>query len=213
MAEEQTIKRTYTIPLRRGYANTPRYKRANKAVRVLKKYLVKHMKSEKVKIGPKLNDLLWVKGIKNPPSKVVVDVVKDEDNVVRAELSGIAYVDFKQQEKVAAPKGLQEKLKQTVADVKGGKKETKVETQSNKVASVSKETPKADTKVETKTPAKETSKPAEKTPTQSNKVASVSKETQKAEKKADAPKPVEKKEAPKATPVKTEAKAEVKKAE
>lgn len=127
MSEE--IKRTYTIPLRSGFANTPRYKRTNKAVRVLKKYLVKHMKSEKIKIGPQLNNLLWRNGIKNPPAKVTVDVTKDAENVIRAELSGVAYVDFKQQEKVEAPKNLQDKLKQTVQSAKAGDKlEEKLDT-------------------------------------------------------------------------------------
>lgn len=150
MAESKVITRTYTIPLRAGYANTPRYKRTNKAVRVLKAFLVKHMKSEDVKIGPQLNNLLWQNGIKNPPSKVTVDVSKDADNVVRAELSGVAYVDFKQQEKEQAPKNLQDKIKKTVEDAKAGsKKDSKEEkTEETKETPAVKEEKKAETPTE-----------------------------------------------------------------
>ena len=75
------IKREYIIPLRRGFANTPRYKRTNKAVRVLKEFIKKHMKSEEIRLGKKLNEFLWKDGIKNPPAKVNVIVTKDKDNI------------------------------------------------------------------------------------------------------------------------------------
>ena len=144
MVEE--IKRTYTIPLRRGYANTPRYKRTNKAVRVLKKYIIKHMKSEKIKIGPHLNDLLWVNGIKNPPSKVHVIAKKDANNIVRVELIGKDYVDFKQKEKVEAPKNLQDKLKKSVEDAKGTKETPKANPAVKKTESKKETTPKVEEK-------------------------------------------------------------------
>lgn len=113
------IKRTYTIPLRRKYANTPRYKRTHKAVRVLREYLAKHMKSEDIKIGKFLNDHLWINGIKNPPSKVTVTAIKDDNGVVRTELEGKKYVDFKIQEKVDNDQSFKEKLQSKVAGAKG----------------------------------------------------------------------------------------------
>jgi large subunit ribosomal protein L31e len=139
MAEE--IKRTYVIPLRRGFINTPRYKRTNKAVRVLKEFLKKHMKSEDIKIGPALNDLLWVNGIKNPPGKVTVDVTKDSKGVVRAELKGVKYVDFKLADKVNKNASFKEKLQSKVSAAKESKKESEEtkEVKTSKPSKASKE--------------------------------------------------------------------------
>lgn len=167
MTKETTIKRTYTIPLREKFANTPRHKRTNKAVRVLKEFLVKHMKSDDVKIGPKLNETLWKDGIKNPPGKVKVQVTKDKEGVVRAEIDGIDYVDFKPQEKKAEPANLKEKIEAKLdgdskkKPVKKDSKEEKpvtdkVEVKSEEKVDIKTEAPKADTKA----PAKEEVKKA-----------------------------------------------------
>lgn len=142
MTKETTIKRTYTIPLREKFANTPRHKRTNKAVRVLKEFLVKHMKSDDVKIGPALNEILWKDGIKNPPGKVKVTVTKDKEGTVRAELEGIDYVDFKPQEKKADPTSLKEKIE---AKVEGTSKKTPVKKESKEEKPAAKvEKPKAE---------------------------------------------------------------------
>ena len=47
--------RTYTVPLRKEWLKVPKYKRAKKAVTALKQFLVKHMKSENVKLGKYVN--------------------------------------------------------------------------------------------------------------------------------------------------------------
>lgn len=86
-----TIQRTYNVPLRREFLRSPRYRRAKKAIIALRKFLQKHMKSEDVLIGRKLNELVWLHGIKNPPHHVKVDVVKEDDGRVYAELSGFKY--------------------------------------------------------------------------------------------------------------------------
>ncbi len=93
-----TTERTYNVPLRKGFINTPKYKRAKKAVNTLKIFLKRHMKSEDVKIGKYLNLKLWERGIKNPPHHVLVNVVKDDKGKVSAELVG-APVDKKAEEK------------------------------------------------------------------------------------------------------------------
>ena len=51
MAEEKTLERTYNVPLRKEFLKVPKYKRAKKAVKALKQFLAKHMKSDNVKIG------------------------------------------------------------------------------------------------------------------------------------------------------------------
>ncbi len=92
MAEQKTdkIEREYTIPLRRQVDKVPRYKKANKAIRTIKEFLVRHMNVRdgdlnKIKIDKFLNEEVWFRGIKKPPQKIKVKVVKEGD-IVRAEL-------------------------------------------------------------------------------------------------------------------------------
>jgi large subunit ribosomal protein L31e len=121
------IKREYVIPLRRGFLNTPRYYRTQKAMRVLKVFIAKHMKSDNMKIGPKLNELVWEKGIKNPPAKVKVIAIKDKEGLVKVELVGVDYVDFKQVETKEKAETLKEKIVDKVTTAKETKKEIKEE--------------------------------------------------------------------------------------
>ena len=90
MAEKEKLEREYVIPLRNKWKRVPRYKRANKAVKAIKEFLAKHMKIrdrdlKKIKIDRYLNEEIWFRGIRKPPSKIRVKAVK-EDNVVKAEL-------------------------------------------------------------------------------------------------------------------------------
>ncbi|MFH1590983.1 MAG: 50S ribosomal protein L31e [archaeon] len=85
------ITRTYNIPLRKEFQKSPLYRRAKKAVTAVRGFLIKHMKTETVKIGPKLNDLVWKHGIRNPPHHIKVVVIKGDDGVARAELEGFEY--------------------------------------------------------------------------------------------------------------------------
>jgi len=78
--------RIYTIPLRKEWLKSPKYRRAKKAGTALREFLVKHMKSQDVKIGRYLNLHLWEHGIKNPPSMVKVKVTKEDNGKVYAEL-------------------------------------------------------------------------------------------------------------------------------
>lgn len=71
------LERVYVVPLREGTQKAPAHRRAKKAVNVLKEFIAKHMKCENVKVGVYLNELIWSKGIKNPPAKVEVKAVKD----------------------------------------------------------------------------------------------------------------------------------------
>lgn len=94
------IERTYTIPLRRAFLKAPRYKRAKRAVREVKYFLEKHMKvaPENLKISNYINLEIWKHGMKNPPSRVRVNVKKDDKGIVTAELVG-APVEAKKEEK------------------------------------------------------------------------------------------------------------------
>jgi len=95
------LERTYIIPLRREWLKTQKYKRAKKAVTGVKDFLMRHMRVEleMVKLGPKLNEEIWKHGMKNPPSRVKVTVVKDDKNLVTAELFGFEMPKKKEEKK------------------------------------------------------------------------------------------------------------------
>ncbi|NHI93576.1 MAG: 50S ribosomal protein L31e [Candidatus Lokiarchaeota archaeon] len=85
--EEILEERLYTVPLKTR--NYPKYKRTNKAVSLMKKFLTRHMKPESedfLKIDPALNEYLWYRGIKNPPTKVKIKVTKNEEGIITAYL-------------------------------------------------------------------------------------------------------------------------------
>ena len=104
MADKKTeskiiLERTYNVPLRKGFQKAPKYRRTKKAVNVLREFLSKHMKSDNIKIGRYLNLKLWEDGIKNPPHHVKVNVTKDSEGVVKAEIVGAP-----EEKKAEAPK-------------------------------------------------------------------------------------------------------------
>jgi len=86
MAEEKAGERIYTIPLRREWLKQTRVQRANRAVRAVQAFLIRHMKASEVKISPKLNELIWKSGAKKPPARVRVKARKDSKGVVTAQL-------------------------------------------------------------------------------------------------------------------------------
>jgi large subunit ribosomal protein L31e len=89
MAEKKVkLERNYIIPLRRATVKIQSYLRAKKAISVIRKFMKRHMKSEDIKIGQELNELIWGKGGNKVPGKVNVTAVK-EDNVVNVNLVGI----------------------------------------------------------------------------------------------------------------------------
>src|SRR3989338_5106209 len=86
---KKILERTYIIPLRREWLKAPKYRRAKRATTAVRSFLVKHMKSDSIKIGPFLNQEIWKRGIKSPPHKIKVTAVKDDQGVVKAELFGV----------------------------------------------------------------------------------------------------------------------------
>ncbi len=83
MSEEE---RVYTVPLGRAWA-AQGYRRAEKAVTLLRKFVERHMKPTEVVIDPSVNERLWARGIRNPPRKIRVKMTKDDEGVVVVELA------------------------------------------------------------------------------------------------------------------------------
>jgi large subunit ribosomal protein L31e len=76
----------YVIPLR-DVKRAPRWKRSNKAVKDIRAFLVKHMKSEDIKLDRSINEKVWDRGSEKPPRKIRVRAMKFEDGQVQAELA------------------------------------------------------------------------------------------------------------------------------
>jgi|SRR3989344_6077803 len=120
--KEESLERIYTIPLLKEWGKVPRYKRAKKAIRAIREFVVQHMKVRdrdlnKVKVDKFLNEEVWFRGIKKPPKKIKVRVVKDSSGIVRVYL-----VDFK--DKLKFKKAREERVSKT-AEQKKKEKEAK----------------------------------------------------------------------------------------
>jgi len=69
--------RIYTIPLRKGYIKKPRWRKTHFAVKRLKKFVLRHTKLVP-KIEKDLNEEIWKRGGKNPPSKIKVKITAEK---------------------------------------------------------------------------------------------------------------------------------------
>ncbi len=123
-SENVVLEKEYTVPLRKKFSKAPKHKRVPKAIKALKKFIAKHMKVEerdlkKIKIDKFLNEEMWFRGIKKPPSKIKVKAKKFEDGRVMVELVELS-------EKAKWKKQKEEKLKK-VAEKKKEKKKAEEE--------------------------------------------------------------------------------------
>jgi len=75
------LERIYTVPLGRAWI-VQKFRRAEKAMMVLKTFTERHMKPTEIVIDPSVNEAIWARGIKNPPRKIRVKMTKDSDGVV-----------------------------------------------------------------------------------------------------------------------------------
>ena len=87
--EEIQEERFYVIPLaHKGYDKVSVWRRAKKAIRVIREFLTHHMKPEgEPYLSQELNERVWERGARHPPRKVRVRVTKSVDGIVRAYLA------------------------------------------------------------------------------------------------------------------------------
>ncbi|MEM3609088.1 MAG: 50S ribosomal protein L31e [Candidatus Bathyarchaeia archaeon] len=98
-AEEEIVEeRTYTIPLSKAWIMPPN-KRAPRAMRIIRSFVMKHMKLDTRKEGeeeeePKrliisneVNEKVWGRGIEKPPRKIRVRAAKDKEGNVTVYLA------------------------------------------------------------------------------------------------------------------------------
>lgn len=113
------IEREYIIPLREKCRPVPSYKKTNKAIKTIKEFLVRHMKIRnrdlnKIKIDKYLNEIIWKRGIKNPPHKIKVKAVRDGENIIVTAVEFPKNIEFK--------KLRHEKREKAAEDIKAKKK-------------------------------------------------------------------------------------------
>src|SRR5215212_6062746 len=82
---EENITRVYTINFGKAWI-TPQHKRTDRVVNMIREFAEKHMKSSEIKLDQDLNRQIWSRGKTNPPRKVRVKMVKDEDGTVTVSL-------------------------------------------------------------------------------------------------------------------------------
>jgi large subunit ribosomal protein L31e len=82
---EETATRVYTINLGKAWI-TPEHKRTDRVVNMIREFAERHMKSNEIKLDQDLNRQLWSRGKTNPPRKVRVKMVKEEDGTVTVSL-------------------------------------------------------------------------------------------------------------------------------
>jgi large subunit ribosomal protein L31e len=78
--------RIYTVPLGKAWV-VPKYRRAEKAITILRQFTLRHMKPEAMVIDPSVNEAIWARGIRNPPRKIRVRLSKDDDGIVTVTLA------------------------------------------------------------------------------------------------------------------------------
>lgn len=78
---QEGVSRIYTINLGKAQL-TPRYRRTDRVVNMIREFASRHMKTDEVKLDQELNRQVWKKGKANSPRRLRVRMIKDEDGVV-----------------------------------------------------------------------------------------------------------------------------------
>jgi large subunit ribosomal protein L31e len=82
---EENLSRVYTVNLGKAWL-TPKYRRTDRVMNMVREFAKKNMKSDEVKIDQDLGRHIWSRGKTNPPRKVRVKMIKDDDDVVTVSL-------------------------------------------------------------------------------------------------------------------------------
>jgi large subunit ribosomal protein L31e len=94
MSSEENETRIDTVNVGRAWI-TPRYRRTDRVISMIREFAKKNMKSDEVKLDQDLNRQIWKRGKTNPPRKVRLKLVKDEDGTVVVSLYDEAIKDEK----------------------------------------------------------------------------------------------------------------------
>jgi len=77
----QELERVYTIPLGKVLLSQSQH-RAVRAINMIREFARKHMKTNQVKIDEEVSHLIWSRGVRSPPRKIRVRMVKTDDGYI-----------------------------------------------------------------------------------------------------------------------------------
>ncbi|MDW0156143.1 MAG: 50S ribosomal protein L31e [Nitrososphaeraceae archaeon] len=126
MSEDNST-RIYTVNLAKAW-DTPKYRRTDRVINIIKEFTQRHMQTNKVKIDQDLNRDIWSRGKRNPPRKIRLRMIKEDDDTVVVS----SYIEEKSslsEESVEESKVQAEKVEEKVAE----KVEEKAKVQAEKV--------------------------------------------------------------------------------
>mmetsp|Transcript_12524 Transcript_12524/g.23788 ORF Transcript_12524/g.23788 Transcript_12524/m.23788 type:complete len:119 (-) Transcript_12524:521-877(-) len=91
---KDVISREYTINLHKALHGVTFKKRAPKAVRTVRQFAQKVMKTDDVRVDVKLNKHIWSKGIRNVPDRIRVKISRkaNEDEDAKEEMYSLVTV-------------------------------------------------------------------------------------------------------------------------
>jgi large subunit ribosomal protein L31e len=69
------------LNIRKWILRTPLFRRAKKAAKVIREIIKKRYKGNIVKLSIRLNNYIWSRGIKKPPTKYKLRIIKREDKI------------------------------------------------------------------------------------------------------------------------------------
>ncbi len=79
---EVVEERVYTVPLWKVLRYKKGLHRAKRAAKFLRDFISRHMKNPNVKISPEVNEVIWSRGIRNPPRRIKVKVVRTSEEEI-----------------------------------------------------------------------------------------------------------------------------------
>ena len=112
------LERVYNVPLRREFLKVANWRRTEKAVKALRQFIAKHMKSDNIILGRYVNKELWKNGIKNPPHHVKISAKKDDKGKVVVELAELPAKAKRELKKQETSKKEKEKVKKEESKAK-----------------------------------------------------------------------------------------------
>jgi large subunit ribosomal protein L31e len=82
MADEKIL----TINLRKNILKVAKWRRGKCYSKIFQELVKNQLKTDKIKVDKKVNERIWRKGIENPPTKLRIKSVKQNDGITRIEL-------------------------------------------------------------------------------------------------------------------------------
>lgn len=77
----------HTISLRDAWKGS-RLRRARSAIRLLREYVKRQTKAKRVVISGRVSELIWSRGVQNPPRRLRVEIVREDEETVAVRLEG-----------------------------------------------------------------------------------------------------------------------------